>query len=153
MMKVRLMAVCHRQKITSAANPNRTPSSGLEMANQKEMFHSAVRFIFTLFSQAFEDRHFTERETSFGTLNEVGSDARDPGLRPVALSLPLSEQRELVRCPIGPAGWHGRRFAFARRKGFEPFVSTVWIRHEVVIVQLYAVWLTCAKYRHRETMA
>jgi hypothetical protein len=31
----------------------------------------AIRFVFTLFSQAFEDRHFTEREISFETLNEV----------------------------------------------------------------------------------
>jgi hypothetical protein len=72
MMGVRLMAVCHRQKITSAANPNRTPSSGLETANQKGKSQPGVltvAFIFTLFSQAFEDRHFTERETSFGTLN------------------------------------------------------------------------------------
>jgi hypothetical protein len=37
-----------------------TPSNGLETANQKETFQSeVVEFIFTLFSQAFEDRHFT----------------------------------------------------------------------------------------------
>jgi hypothetical protein len=30
-----------------------------------------VEFIFTLFSQAFEDRHFTEREISFETVSEV----------------------------------------------------------------------------------
>ena len=30
-----------------------------------------VEFVFTLFSQAFEDRHFTKREISFGTLNEL----------------------------------------------------------------------------------
>ena len=49
-----------------------TPSNGLETANQKETFQSeVVEFIFTLFSQAFEDGHFTEREISFETLNEL----------------------------------------------------------------------------------
>jgi hypothetical protein len=62
-------------------------------------------------------------------------------LRLVALVLPLGEQRELVRCPIGPSGWHGRRVAFVRRKCFEHFVSIVRIGHEGVIVQLYAVRL------------
>ena len=69
------------------------------------------------------------------------SAARDRGLRLVALVLPLGEQRELVRCPIGPSGWHGRRVAFVRRKCFEHFVSIVRIGHEGVIVQLYAVRL------------
>ena len=53
---------------------SRTPSNGLVTANQKETFQSdalEVELIFTLFSQAFEDRHFTEREISFGTLNEL----------------------------------------------------------------------------------
>src|SRR6266404_4270483 len=72
---------------------------------------------------------------------------RDPSqyfnrlLRLVALVLPLGEQRELVRCPIRPSGWHGRRVAFVRRKCFEHFVSIVRIGHEGVIVQLYAVRL------------
>jgi hypothetical protein len=54
--------------------PTRTPINGLETANQKETRQPdslAVGFVFTLFSQAFEDRHFTEREISFGTLNEL----------------------------------------------------------------------------------
>jgi hypothetical protein len=54
--------------------PSRTPSNGLETANQKETFQPdswALGFVFTLFSQAFEDRHFTECEISFETLNEV----------------------------------------------------------------------------------
>ena len=46
--------------------PSRTPSNGLETANQKETFQSeVVEFIFTLFSQAFEDRHF--RKFAVGT--------------------------------------------------------------------------------------
>jgi hypothetical protein len=49
---------------------SRTPSNGLEMANQKEMSQSAVRFIFMLLSQASEDRNFREREICFRTLNE-----------------------------------------------------------------------------------
>jgi hypothetical protein len=54
--------------------PTRTPSNGLETANQNETFQPepwALGFVFTLFSQASEDRHFTEREISFGTLNEL----------------------------------------------------------------------------------
>src|SRR6266550_387756 len=64
----------HRQKIATAPKQSRTPSSGLETANQKEIFQSGtltVEFVFTLLSQAFEDRHFTEREISFETLYEV----------------------------------------------------------------------------------
>ena len=47
-----------------------TPSNGLDTANQKETSQPesfAVLFVFTLFSQVFEDGHFTEREISFGT--------------------------------------------------------------------------------------
>ena len=41
---------------------SRTPSNGLVTANQKETFQSValeVELIFTLFSQALEDRYFT----------------------------------------------------------------------------------------------
>src|SRR6266478_6004530 len=42
---------------------SRMPNRGLRTANQKEMFQSeVVGFVFTLFSQAFEDGHFTKRE-------------------------------------------------------------------------------------------
>src|SRR5262249_44026970 len=68
-----------------------------------------------------------------------GYDGRDRGLRLVSVILPLSEQRELVRRPVGPAGWHGRWVAFLRRKCSKHLVSIVRIRHEGVIVQLYAV--------------
>src|SRR5215813_12228764 len=68
-----------------------------------------------------------------------GYDGRDRGLRLVSVILPLSEQRELVRRPVGPAGWHGRWVAFLRRNCSKHFVSIVRIRHEGVIVQLYAV--------------
>jgi hypothetical protein len=51
----------HRKKIARTRKPSRTPSNGLDTANQKETFQSeVVEFIFTLFSQAFEDRHFTK---------------------------------------------------------------------------------------------
>jgi hypothetical protein len=64
----------HRKKIARTRKPSRTPSNGLETANQKETFQSeVVEFIFTLFSQAFESRHFTEREISFETLKEIGT--------------------------------------------------------------------------------
>jgi len=48
--------------------PSRTPTNGLEMANQKEKSQPgswAIAFVFTLFSQAFEDRHLTKHELSF----------------------------------------------------------------------------------------
>jgi len=46
---------------------SRMPNRGLRTANQKEMFQSeVVGFVFTLFSQAFEGRDFTEREISLG---------------------------------------------------------------------------------------
>jgi hypothetical protein len=62
----------HRRKTAKARSPSKTPINGLETANQKETFQSeVVEFIFTLFSQAFEDGHFTEREISFETLYEV----------------------------------------------------------------------------------
>jgi len=54
--------------------PKRTPNNGLETANQKETFHPeswAIEFVFMLLSQAFEDRHFTKREISFGTLMSI----------------------------------------------------------------------------------
>jgi hypothetical protein len=52
----------HSVSITAAAaNPSATPINGLSTANQKEMFQPesvAVEFVFTLYSQAFGDRHF-----------------------------------------------------------------------------------------------
>jgi hypothetical protein len=53
----------HRQKIAATRKASRTPSNGLGTANQKEKSQPepwAIEFVFTLFSQAFEDRHFTE---------------------------------------------------------------------------------------------
>jgi hypothetical protein len=55
----------------AAANPSATPINGLSTANQKEMFQpefSGVGFLFITLSQAFEDRHFTRREITFGIL-------------------------------------------------------------------------------------
>jgi len=49
---VMLMAFDHRQKIAAARTPSRTPSNGLETANQKEKFQPeywALRFVFILF--------------------------------------------------------------------------------------------------------
>ena len=45
--------------------PRRTPSNGLETANQNETFQpesSAVGLVFMLYSQAFEQGHFTKCE-------------------------------------------------------------------------------------------
>src|SRR5438105_8132199 len=53
------------KKIAAARMPTRTPSNGLETANQKETFQPdswAIEFVFTLFSQVFEDRHFRKSE-------------------------------------------------------------------------------------------
>jgi hypothetical protein len=69
---VMLMAFSsHRQKIAAARRPSRIPSNGLEMANQKETSQPeswAIAFVFMLFSQAFEDRHFRKRENYLGVL-------------------------------------------------------------------------------------
>jgi hypothetical protein len=58
-----------------------TPSNGLDTANQKEMFQSeVVGFVFTLFSQAFEDRHFTKREILSACLERSLGDPCDDEL-------------------------------------------------------------------------
>jgi hypothetical protein len=52
----------HRQKIAKPRMARRTPSNGLEMANQKEKSQPeswAIRFVFMTLSKALEDRHFT----------------------------------------------------------------------------------------------
>jgi hypothetical protein len=52
----------HRQKIAKATMARRTPSNGLETANQKEKFQPeswAIGFVFMMLSKAFEGRHFT----------------------------------------------------------------------------------------------
>jgi hypothetical protein len=49
--------------------PTRTPSNGLETANQNETFQAgvlAVKFVFMLFSQAFKDRRFRKFEIFLG---------------------------------------------------------------------------------------
>jgi hypothetical protein len=59
------MAFGHRERIAKATMPSRTPSNGLEMANQNETLQSessTVELVFTLLSQAFKDRHFKKCE-------------------------------------------------------------------------------------------
>jgi hypothetical protein len=67
MIGVMLMASSsHRQKIATGRKTSRTPINGLETANQKEKSQPeswAIAFVFTLFSQAFEDRHLTKHES------------------------------------------------------------------------------------------
>jgi hypothetical protein len=56
--------------------PSRTPSNGLERANQNETFQPepwALGFVFILFSQAFEDRHLKKSEI-FLSLVSKGKD-------------------------------------------------------------------------------
>src|SRR5262249_9203572 len=53
----------HRQKIIRKSMATRTPSNGLETANQKETFQpvsSVVEVVFMLFFQASGARHFTK---------------------------------------------------------------------------------------------
>jgi hypothetical protein len=60
---------------------SRMPNRGLRTANQKEMFQSeVVRFVFTLFSQAFEDGHFTKREILSACLERSLGDPCDDEL-------------------------------------------------------------------------
>jgi hypothetical protein len=62
----------HGRKIARAMMASRTPSNGLVTANQNETSQSDfLAVVFMRLSQAFEDRHFTEREISFETLNEL----------------------------------------------------------------------------------
>jgi hypothetical protein len=52
----------HRQNIAKSRMARRTPSNGLETANQKEKFQpdsSAIGFVFMILSKEFEGRHFT----------------------------------------------------------------------------------------------
>jgi hypothetical protein len=53
--------------MAAATNPIATPIKGLSTANQKATFHPEsliLGFLFMLFSQAFEGRHFRKREIS-----------------------------------------------------------------------------------------
>src|SRR6266446_4555907 len=60
---------------------SRMPNRGLRTANQKEMFQSeVVGFVFTLFSQAFEDGHFTKREILSACLERSSGDPCDAEL-------------------------------------------------------------------------
>lgn len=55
----------HRQTIAAARRPSRTPSNGLETANQKQKSQrgsSAGGFVFMLIPQAPQHRYFTKRE-------------------------------------------------------------------------------------------
>jgi len=75
-----MVSSSHRQKIAAARNASRTPIKGLETANQNETRQPeswTIAFVFMLFSQAFEDRYFTERRISF-----CDGYGREPG-RPV----------------------------------------------------------------------
>src|SRR5215467_1487041 len=56
----------------------------------------------------------------------------------VSVLLPLGEQSELLRSPVGPAGRHGRRLIILRRQCRKHAISVVRIRHVGVIVQQYA---------------
>jgi hypothetical protein len=54
--------VHHRQKIAKARKARRTPSNGLETANQKEKFQpesSTIGFVLMILSKAFKARNFT----------------------------------------------------------------------------------------------
>ena len=69
--------VRQRRKIAKASTASRIPINGLDTANQKETRQPdprAIAFVFMLFSQAFEDRHFTEREFLSGYFDRSRSD-------------------------------------------------------------------------------
>jgi hypothetical protein len=51
-----------RQTTAAARRPRRTPTSGLDMANQKEKFQPeswAIEFVSTVLSKGFQVRRFT----------------------------------------------------------------------------------------------
>jgi hypothetical protein len=63
MIAVTLMAFSgYRQTIAAARRPRRTPTNGLEMANQKEKCQPeswAIEFVSMVLSKEFQVRHFT----------------------------------------------------------------------------------------------
>src|SRR5438552_13233296 len=130
-----------------------TAASGLEDSAKTPPGYDRI----TIFAQAAQATHIEQSKiatpSALSLSRRSPSAARDRGLRLVALVLPLGEQRELVRCPIGPSGWHGRRVTFVRRKCFEHFVSIVRIGHGRCNRPTLCRAAPCAKYRHRETMA
>src|SRR5262245_24245693 len=67
-----------------------------------------------------------------------GPRAADHSLWVISVLLPLGEQSELIRSPIGSAGRHGWRLIVMRREGRKHTISVVRFRHEGVIVQVYA---------------
>src|SRR5215467_1905523 len=74
--------------------PSRTPSNGLETANQNETFQPdslVIELVFTLLSQAFEDRHFRNLEIF----------SRE---RPLARDAPRS-LRDQYYPTTSPTGW------------------------------------------------
>jgi hypothetical protein len=69
MIKTKMIAVIlmafsgHRQTIAAARRPRRTPTNGLEMANQKEKSQPeswTIEFVPMVPSKGFQVRHFTK---------------------------------------------------------------------------------------------
>jgi len=67
MIKTKIIAVIimafstYRQTIAAASRPRRTPTNGLEMANQNEKPQPdswAIEFVSTVLSKGFQVRHF-----------------------------------------------------------------------------------------------
>ena len=59
---------CHRQTIAAARSPRRTPTNGLEMANQKEKPKPeswAIEFVYTLYLKDFKFDISQMREISY----------------------------------------------------------------------------------------
>src|ERR1043166_2565319 len=115
----------HKPKRSATADRKEAPSAN--RANRR-----TISVPFSLSCAAFEFIPASGYGNFFSSHN---------GLRLVSVLLPLSEQRELVLCPIGSAGWHGRRVVFVGRKCSKHFVSMVRIRHEGVVIQVYLVTL------------
>jgi hypothetical protein len=64
----------HGRKIARARIASRTPSNGLATANQKETFQPdswVIELVFTLFSQAIEDRYFGKVRDPLGHCRSV----------------------------------------------------------------------------------
>src|SRR5262249_21688873 len=70
--------------------------------------------------------------------DDGASAALDRILRRLSVLRPLDEQRELGLRPIGSSRWHGGRPAIAWREHREDTLGMVRIRHEGIVVQLYA---------------
>src|SRR5215470_3269608 len=119
-------------------------SSDLTLVNPPESDSEGNVRTFSIASAPFEDRLMFAtgmRETAFKRSLKTQTGAaldREKRSRLVSVALPLREQCELGRCPIGTTRRHCGGLAIVRGESREHFVCVVRIRHVGVTVEFYA---------------